>query len=104
MLHLYCTLENETGGLATRSSIAVITPYAQQAALLRRTFANRFGENYTKKVEINTVDAFQVSSHCQRSDCLYNFETNFFFSGKRKSHRHIFMCQGCRKQRNWFPQ
>ena len=36
-----------------------ITPYAQQAALLRRTFENSLGGNYQQFVEINTVDAFQ---------------------------------------------
>jgi superfamily I DNA and/or RNA helicase len=36
-----------------------ITPYAQQAALLRRTFSNGLGGDFERYVEINTVDAFQ---------------------------------------------
>ena len=61
-LHLYNTLVTETRGLASKSRVAVITPYAQQAALLRRVFSQHFGEEYKKKVEINTVDAYQVRS------------------------------------------
>uniref|UniRef100_A0A7S2A4T2 WW domain-containing protein n=1 Tax=Ditylum brightwellii TaxID=49249 RepID=A0A7S2A4T2_9STRA len=58
-LHLYCTLEKETNGLSSKSRTAVITPYSQQVALLRRTFAEELGERYSNKVDISTVDAFQ---------------------------------------------
>jgi senataxin len=36
-----------------------ITPYAQQAALLRRTFSNCLGAGYERFVEVSSVDAFQ---------------------------------------------
>ena len=36
-----------------------ITPYAQQAALLRRTFSNSLGAGYERFVEVSSVDAFQ---------------------------------------------
>lgn len=39
--------------------ISQITPYAQQAALLRRTFGDALGAEYERLVEVNTVDAFQ---------------------------------------------
>mmetsp|Transcript_13454 Transcript_13454/g.20101 ORF Transcript_13454/g.20101 Transcript_13454/m.20101 type:complete len:451 (+) Transcript_13454:3-1355(+) len=58
-LHLFNNLKIATGGLSTKSRVAVITPYAQQAALLRRTFANSIGTGYERFVEVNTVDAFQ---------------------------------------------
>jgi len=58
-LHLFNNLRSATGGLSAKSRVAVITPYAQQAALLRRTFANSVGTDYERFVEVNTVDAFQ---------------------------------------------
>ena len=36
-----------------------ITPYAQQANLLRRTFSNALGDTYERFVEVSSVDAFQ---------------------------------------------
>lgn len=58
-VHLFCQLRNLTNGLSTATRVAVITPYSQQAALLRRTFQDVLGPQYTQFVEINTVDAFQ---------------------------------------------
>jgi senataxin len=37
----------------------VITPYSQQANLLKRYFRDLLGDNFDKFVEVNTVDAFQ---------------------------------------------
>lgn len=58
-LHLYTSLSKETGGLSSQSRVAVITPYSQQAALLRRVFSQQLGPDYAHSVEVNTVDAFQ---------------------------------------------
>jgi senataxin len=48
-----------TNGLSAQTRGAVITPYAQQANLLRRVFGEALGQDYGKLVEINTVDGFQ---------------------------------------------
>ena len=58
-IHLYESLKRETGGVSSRSRVAVITPYAQQASTLRRMFSQHLGSDFPKLVEINTVDAFQ---------------------------------------------
>jgi senataxin len=58
-LHLYCALDRETNGLLAKSRVAVITPYSQQTALLHRLFEEQFGNAYSSRVEISTVDAFQ---------------------------------------------
>ena len=58
-IHLYESLKRETGGVSSRSRVAVITPYAQQASTLRRMFSQHLGPDVQKLVEINTVDAFQ---------------------------------------------
>ncbi|OEU07894.1 P-loop containing nucleoside triphosphate hydrolase protein [Fragilariopsis cylindrus CCMP1102] len=58
-VHLYTSLKQITGGLSASSRVAVITPYSQQAGLLRRCFGDLLGKDYTKYVEVNTVDAFQ---------------------------------------------
>ena len=58
-VHLYESLKEISNGLSAASRVAVITPYSQQASVLRRKFSNLLGENYTKFVEVNTVDAFQ---------------------------------------------
>ncbi|KAL3787772.1 hypothetical protein HJC23_009823 [Cyclotella cryptica] len=58
-LHVFNNLKSGTNGLSTKSRVAVITPYAQQAALLRRTFSSSLGGDYERFVEVNTVDAFQ---------------------------------------------
>ncbi len=39
--------------------VSIITPYAQQASLLRRIFTQALGYEYHQSVEINTVDSFQ---------------------------------------------
>lgn len=39
--------------------ICIITPYAQQAALLRRIFSTDLGSEFERRVEINTIDSFQ---------------------------------------------
>jgi len=58
-LHLYNSLVRETGHIATQSRVCIITPYSQQAALLRRTFSQGLGHEYGRFVEVNTVDSFQ---------------------------------------------
>ena len=58
-LHLYNSLAREVGHVATQSRVCIITPYSQQAALLRRTFSNALGHDYERRVEVNTVDSFQ---------------------------------------------
>ncbi|KAL9184080.1 hypothetical protein ACHAXT_002166 [Thalassiosira profunda] len=58
-LHLFNSLRSGTGGESTKTRVAVITPYAQQAALLRRTFSNSLGADYERFVEVSSVDAFQ---------------------------------------------
>lgn len=58
-LHLYQSLNTATQGLVSQSRVAIITPYAQQSGLLKRTFNNALGNNASRLVEINTVDAFQ---------------------------------------------
>lgn len=58
-VHLYSSLRDVTRGLSAQARVAVITPYSQQANLLRRYFRDLLGENYAKFVEVNTVDAFQ---------------------------------------------
>lgn len=57
-LHLFQNLRSATGG-QLGSRVAVITPYSQQAALLRRTFSSGLGSEYERSVEISSVDAFQ---------------------------------------------
>mmetsp|Transcript_1678 Transcript_1678/g.3157 ORF Transcript_1678/g.3157 Transcript_1678/m.3157 type:complete len:601 (+) Transcript_1678:128-1930(+) len=58
-LHLFNNLRRGTEGKSTNTRVAVITPYAQQAALLRRTFSNSLGSGYERFVDISSVDAFQ---------------------------------------------
>ncbi len=58
-LHLFNSLVKEVGHIATQSRVCIITPYSQQAALLRRTFSKGLGNDYERVVEINTVDSFQ---------------------------------------------
>jgi senataxin len=48
-----------TSGLVAQTRVAVITPYSQQAKLLRRLFSEALGPQYERLVEVNTVDAFQ---------------------------------------------
>lgn len=58
-VELYVALRAVTEGLSAQSRVAVITPYAQQASLLRRYFGDLLGNSYQRFVEVNTVDAFQ---------------------------------------------
>jgi senataxin len=57
--HLYVCLKQLTNGLSVKDRVAIITPYAQQAGLLRRCFSDLIGKDFSKLVEVNTVDAFQ---------------------------------------------
>jgi len=57
--YLYEQLKVLSRGVSTSSKVAVITPYAQQCKLLRRSFNDLLGPRYEDSVEINTVDAFQ---------------------------------------------
>eukprot|EP00536_Pseudo-nitzschia_multiseries_P000276 jgi/Psemu1/178458/e_gw1.4.295.1 len=58
-VYLYDSLKKITNGMSASSRVAVITPYSQQAGLLRRKFGDLLGKDYTQFVEVNTVDAFQ---------------------------------------------
>lgn len=58
-LHLYNSLNGVTAGLVSQSRVAIITPYSQQANLLKRIFRGVMGNDFGRFVEINTVDAFQ---------------------------------------------
>lgn len=58
-VHLYSSLKEITRGVAAQSRVAVITPYSQQANLLKRYFCDLLGDEFDKFVEVNTVDAFQ---------------------------------------------
>jgi len=58
-LHLYLALKAETGEMLSQSKVAIITPYSQQVAVLRRTFSQHLGPDYERLVEVNTVDSFQ---------------------------------------------
>jgi len=56
---LFQQLKQVSRGLSSKTKVAVITPYAEQASLLRRSFQEALGPDYVKSVEINTVDGFQ---------------------------------------------
>ncbi|GAX14013.1 senataxin [Fistulifera solaris] len=58
-VYIYQQLKTLTRGLSTTTRVAIITPYAEQMRLLRKTFSNELGRNYEAFVEVNTVDAFQ---------------------------------------------
>eukprot|EP00553_Chaetoceros_curvisetus_P003824 CAMPEP_0204613926 /NCGR_PEP_ID=MMETSP0717-20131115/1825_1 /ASSEMBLY_ACC=CAM_ASM_000666 /TAXON_ID=230516 /ORGANISM="Chaetoceros curvisetus" /LENGTH=355 /DNA_ID=CAMNT_0051626507 /DNA_START=26 /DNA_END=1093 /DNA_ORIENTATION=- len=58
-LQLYENLTKEFGIFVSTSKVAIITPYAQQASLLRQTFSQALGNEYQQLVEVNTVDSFQ---------------------------------------------
>lgn len=58
-VYLYTSLRELTQGLSAQSRLAVITPYSQQANVLRRQFENLLGRDFARYVEVNTVDAFQ---------------------------------------------
>jgi senataxin len=58
-VHLYVSLKQITNGLCTKDRVAVITPYSQQAGLLRKCFGDLLGDDYARFIEVNTVDAFQ---------------------------------------------
>lgn len=59
VMHLFKSLDKETNGLTTKSRVAIITPYSQQAGLLRRIFEEEYGAVYNTMVDISTIDAFQ---------------------------------------------
>ncbi|KAG7374539.1 DNA helicase [Nitzschia inconspicua] len=58
-MHLYMSLKQLTNDYVAQDRVAVITPYAQQAGLLRRCFGDVLGKEFAKLIEVNTVDAFQ---------------------------------------------
>jgi senataxin len=58
-VHLYTQLYKVTNGLSAQTRVAVITPYAQQANLLRNCFAEKLGPDYERHIEVNTVDGYQ---------------------------------------------
>ena len=58
-LHLYRSLVHHVGHIASQSRVCIITPYSQQAALLRQIFIQGLGHEYQQRIEVNTVDSFQ---------------------------------------------
>jgi len=58
-LHLFNVLNSISEGLSSQSRVAIITPYSQQCSLLKTMFRKALGDDFTRFVEINTVDAFQ---------------------------------------------
>lgn len=52
VLHLYRTIDRESGGLVAKSRVAVITPYSQQVSLLHKLFGEEYGAFYESRVEI----------------------------------------------------
>lgn len=56
---LYLELKRVSRGLSSKTKVAVITPYAEQMYLLRRSFRDALGPEFARYVEINTVDGFQ---------------------------------------------
>ena len=52
VLQLYRTLDRETDGMVAKTRVAVITPYSQQSALLKRMFEGKYGPSYSARVEI----------------------------------------------------
>ena len=58
-LHLYMSLTERVGHVVKQSKVSIITPYSQQATVLRRVFSQHLGPDYPSNVEVNTVDAFQ---------------------------------------------
>lgn len=58
-VQLYQKLTRQFGIYVSTSKVSIITPYAQQAALLRRAFSQSLGYEYHQSIEVNTVDSFQ---------------------------------------------
>lgn len=58
MLYLFQFLSNVSNG-AVKNRIAIISPYMQQIALIRRCFEKKYGMSYKNTVQISTIDAFQ---------------------------------------------
>ena len=56
---IYQSLVREFGIYVSTNKVSIITPYAQQASLLRRSFSQALGYDYSQSVEVNTVDSFQ---------------------------------------------
>lgn len=55
-----------TGNARWEGRLAVISPYAQQVRLLRRSLKTLLGVHETKAcpIDVNTVDGFQVGLFC----------------------------------------
>ena len=45
-LHLYRSFVQQIGHIASQTRVCIITPYSQQASLLRQTFARGLGNEY----------------------------------------------------------
>jgi hypothetical protein len=76
-VHLYLSLREiakRNGGLKFLGRVAVITPYSQQASLLRKFFRNALGQDISELVEVNTVDAFQGREGMEKC-CSNRLET-----------------------------
>lgn len=59
-LHLYRSLDKESGGLIAKTKVAIITPYSEQVKVMRKAFSSVFGSGYDEtRIEVNTVDSFQ---------------------------------------------
>jgi senataxin len=59
VVHLYSSLDQATDGLVKKSSVAVITPYMQQVAVIKRLFEEKYGLSYKRFIDVSTIDAFQ---------------------------------------------
>ncbi|KAL9681514.1 hypothetical protein QQ045_013299 [Rhodiola kirilowii] len=59
VIHLHEGLVSSYTELKSRSQLAIISPYKHQVRLLRERFEEKYGKDYSKIVDINTVDGFQ---------------------------------------------
>ena len=58
--NLYSSISLAATSFANQvSRVSIITPYSQQASLLRRIFSRELGSDYEKKVDVNTADVYQ---------------------------------------------
>ena len=79
-IYLFDQLKAASRGISATTKVAVITPYAEQSKLLRRVFSEHLGPRYETMVEVNTVDAFQVSGSAGMRCTLH--QLNAVFQGR----------------------
>lgn len=58
-LDLYMLLENTFGKEFISGRVGIISPYKEQANLLKRSFTRRLGEGILSSIDFNTIDGFQ---------------------------------------------